>query len=138
MIGQLIADRYQVVEVLGSGKMANTYLTLDLCAGDRTKCVIKQFVPSHSDAKLQAAQRQLFAEEVASLKTLGAHAQIPQHLDDFEHQEKHYLIQEFIDGYPLTAELSLGKRWQASQVIQFLQDMLSLLVFVLDLTVDLC
>ena len=130
MIGQLIADRYQVVEVLGSGKMANTYLTLDLCAGDRTKCVIKQFVPSHSDAKLQAAQRQLFAEEVASLKTLGAHAQIPQHLDDFEHQEKHYLIQEFIDGYPLTAELSLGKRWQASQVIQFLQDMLSLLVFV--------
>ena len=130
MIGQLIAERYQVLEVLGSGKMANTYLTLDLHAGDRTKCVIKQFVPSHPDLKLQAAQRQLFAEEAASLKTLGAHDQIPQHLNNFEYQAEHYLIQEFIEGHPLTAELFCRARWQEPQVIQFLQEMLSVLAYV--------
>lgn len=130
MTGQLIADRYKVLKTLGAGSIANTYLTQDLQPSDRPTCVIKQLVTRHPDPKLLTAKKHLFAEEATSLQRLGEHSQIPQRLDYFEHQEATYLVEEFVDGHPLTQELAQGKRWPKSRVIQFLKDMLHLLTFV--------
>ncbi|MGF1523506.1 MAG: protein kinase [Leptolyngbyaceae cyanobacterium] len=129
MIGQLIGDRYEVIEILGSGNMANTYLTEDL-RRDRQRCVVKRLASSHPEPKLLEAKRQLFAREAASLETLGTHAQIPQLLDYVETSEECYLVQEFVDGYPVMEEIILGEQWTGSQVIQFLEEMLTLLAFV--------
>ncbi|MEM9005369.1 MAG: serine/threonine-protein kinase [Cyanobacteria bacterium P01_F01_bin.86] len=130
MIGQLIVDRYQVIEILRSGNTVNTYLALDLQSSDRSKCVIKHLIVSHPETKLWWAKKQLFKDESDSLQILGNHSQIPQHLSYIKYQEEYYLIQEFIDGNSLVKELSLGSRWQENQVVQFLKEMLRILEFV--------
>lgn len=130
MAGQLIGDRYRIIATLGSGNMANTYLAEDLNRPDGPRCVVKRLISHHFDPSLLAAKRQLFAKEAASLKALSGHSQIPSLFDYAEHVDECYLAEEFIEGHSLAGEISRGDRWQPSQVIQFLQDMLSLLMFV--------
>lgn len=130
MIGQVIGDRYRVIEVLGAGNIANTYLTEDLQDSDHKRCVVKRLIANHPDPKLIEAKKQLFVKEAASLEALGSHSQIPQLLSYFESLEECYLVQEFVDGYPLTSELAPGTQWSTPQVIQFLEEMLDLVTFV--------
>ena len=129
MLGQLIGDRYEIIEILGSGNMANTYLTEDL-GRDRQRCVVKRLNSSHPDPKMLEAKKQLFAREAASLHALGKHSQIPQRLAYVENSEDCYLVQEFVDGYPLMEGIIPGEQWTSFQVVQFLEEMLSLLAFV--------
>ncbi|MEL7316298.1 MAG: serine/threonine-protein kinase, partial [Cyanobacteria bacterium J06559_3] len=129
MIGQLIGDRYEVIEILGSGNMANTYLTEDL-QSDRQRCVVKRLAANHPEPNLLETKRQLFAREAASLEALGANDHIPQLLNYVEMSEECYLVQEFVDGYPLMEEIIAGEQWTSSQVIQLLEELLSLLTYV--------
>ncbi|MEM9002440.1 MAG: serine/threonine-protein kinase [Cyanobacteria bacterium P01_F01_bin.86] len=130
MIGQLIDNRYQVIEILGSGNMANTYLAEDLQTSDRSRCVVKRLVSNHPNPTLLEAKKQLFGKEAASLQALGYHDQIPRLFSYLENSQACYLVQEFVDGYPLTEEINRGDRWSACQVVRFLEDMLRLLMFV--------
>ena len=132
MVGQVIGDRYRVIEILGSGNIANTYLTEDLQLEDRQRCVVKRLIAKHPDPKLVEAKKHLFAKEATTLQALGSHDQIPQLLGYLEDSEECYLVQEFVDGYPLTGEITSGIRWSALHVIQFLEEMLGLLMFVHD------
>ena len=130
MIGQQITDRYQVLQTLKLGSITNTYLVKDLQGRDRHQCIIKQLVSSHAEPTVLSARKQLFAREVASLQRLGSHPQIPQYLNHFKHQSECYFVQEWIKGHSLATELASGRRWQESQVVQLLEDMLRLFVFV--------
>lgn len=130
MISQLIDNRYQILQVLGPGSMADTYLTRDLHTASHSVCVVKRLPLGYLDPEVLTAKRELFAREAACLKTLGFHRQIPQFLNYCEHQEECYLAQEFIDGYSLAEVLYPGRRWPVPRVIQFLDEMLGLLTFV--------
>lgn len=130
MLGQRIIDRYQVLQSLRLGNITNTYLAIDLAASDRPQCIVKQLVLDHIEPKLLAARKRLFAQEVVSLQTLDSHPQIPKYLNHFEHQSDGYLVQEFIEGHSLATEFVAGSRWQEPHIIQFLKEILSLLVFV--------
>lgn len=127
MIGQIIADRYQILKVLGSGNVAKTYLVRDLHHPDRVRCVVKHLVQNPSDPELSIVNRQLFTREIESLEALSDYTQVPRLIDYFEQGEDFYLVQEFIDGHSLAEELPMGAWWKVSRVLQFLEDMLTLL-----------
>lgn len=130
MVAPTVADRYQILRVLGSGNVTNTYLAKDLRHPDWTRCVIKQLIQAPPDPKLFDVNRQLFAREIDTLRILGAHSQVPSLLDAFEWAGGSYFVQEYIDGHSLAEELPKGAWWQVPRVIRFLEDMLNLLVFV--------
>lgn len=130
MIGNLLDQRYQVVEVLGQGGFGHTYTAKDTRRPGNPTCVVKLLKPAISDPDFLQTARRLFNSEAETLEKLGNHDQIPRLLAYFEENEEFYLVQEFIDGHPLSAELAPGQRWDESQVIQLLQEVLSILEFV--------
>jgi len=134
MIGKILQGRYQVVQTLGAGVFGETYVAVDIENPENPKCVVKQLkVTSFQPSYLQTL-RLRFLTETETLKHLGHHEQIPELLSCFEEHERFYLVQEFVEGHALTAELpidpNLGYVWSESEVIQFLQDVLSILDFV--------
>jgi WD40 repeat protein/tRNA A-37 threonylcarbamoyl transferase component Bud32 len=138
MLEQLLNGRYQIVEKLGQGGQAITYKAKDTKTFDQI-CVVKHLLPARSTDPTLSEQakhefweigKRLFAQEAEALAGLGYHPQIPRLLDQFVENREFYLVQEFIEGPPLSGELPPGKRWSENQVIQLLQEILSILDFV--------
>lgn len=134
MIGKILQGRYQVVQTLGAGVFGETYVAVDIENPENPKCVVKQLkVTSFQPSYLQTL-RLRFLTETETLKHLGHHEQIPELLSCFEEHERFYLVQEFVEGHALSAELpidlNLGYLWSESEVIEFLQDVLLILDFV--------
>jgi serine/threonine-protein kinase len=128
MIGQLLDGRYQVIQILGAGGFGQTYIALDTRRPGNPKCVVKYLKPIASNPGLLETARRLFKSEAETLEQLGNHDQIPRLL---AYQDKEfYLVQEFVQGHTLSGELNPGRRWEEREVIQMLQEVLSILEFV--------
>lgn len=125
----LLGARYQITAVLGVGGFGQTYLAEDTHL-EQVQCVIKQFKPTSQDPRFLETARRLFDTEVAMLRRLGQHPQIPDFLDFFEEAGEFYLVQEFIDGYALSYEFSTSGKLNETQAIAILQDVLTVLEFV--------
>ncbi|NJP08666.1 MAG: protein kinase [Leptolyngbyaceae cyanobacterium RU_5_1] len=122
--------RYQVVEILTARLWGRTYLAQDLRRPSQSECIIHHMkaipaIPNYTDVA-----RCLFAREAAMLEEFGTHAQIPELLACFEDNYGFYVVQEFIVGHPLDAELQPGMRWSPEQVIGLLQEALEPLAFI--------
>ena len=130
MIGQLLDGRYQVIQVLGAGGFGQTYIAKDTRRPGNPTCVVKHLKPASSDPNFLEVARRMFTSEAETLERLGYHDQIPRLLAYFEHNQEFYLVQEFIEGHPLSAELRPGQHWEESLVIQMLQEVLGILEFV--------
>jgi serine/threonine protein kinase len=134
MIGKVLQGRYQIVQNLGAGVFGQTYIAVDIDHPENPKCVVKQLKVTGSQPSYLDTLRLRFLTETETLKQLGHHNQIPELLGCFEENERFYLVQEFIEGHALTAELPMGqewgKLWSESEVIQFLNDVLEILEFV--------
>ncbi|MGD1715893.1 AAA-like domain-containing protein [Dapis sp. BLCC M172] len=129
LIGQILRQRYQVLEKLGKGGgFGETYLAedLDIPQIPKPRCVVKRLKPTQKNAKVKS----LFEQEARTLNKLGTHEQIPTLYAYFEHDDEFYLVQELIDGNDLTKEINHG--WNESKVIEFLAEILELLIFVHD------
>lgn len=125
-----LGGRYKVISQLGVGGFGRTFLAEDLHLPGHPRCVVKQLKPQiRSDDTLQMARR-CFNTEAQVLYQLGIHDQIPRLLAHFEDHQEFYLAQEFIEGQPLTKELTEGKPWSENQVVYFLKDVLQVLTFV--------
>ncbi|MEM8546038.1 MAG: CHASE2 domain-containing protein, partial [Cyanobacteria bacterium P01_H01_bin.119] len=137
MLGTRLANRYHILRSLGSGGFGQTYLARDdtgTAAQTPTSplCVVKQLKPASGDSDFLKVARRLFETEVKTLKKLGKHDRIPQLLDSFEDGADFYLVQEFIEGTPLSRELKQRDRFDESDVIALLEDVLPLLKIVHD------
>ena len=130
MIGTLLDQRYQVVEVLGQGGFGHTYIAQDTRRPGNPTCVVKHLKPAAGDPDFLQIARRLFNSEAETLEKLGTHDQIPRLLAYFEENHEFYLVEEFVAGHPLSAELPPGQQWNESQVIQLLSEVLSILEFV--------
>lgn len=130
MIGQLLAGHYRVLEVLGAGGFGQTYITEDLHLPGNPKCVLKHLKPASSDRTLLDIARNFFEKEAVVLQQLGNHDRIPRLLAYFEEQQEFYLVQEYVAGHPLSKELTKGTKWSEAQVIELLQEILDVLVFI--------
>lgn len=130
MFSQLLGERYQVVQVLSQGIFCQTYIAQDIYSSDCSTCVVKHFLPSNKCPIPVEIRRRLFIRETEALKKLGNYNLVPNLLTHFEDNLEFYLVQEFIDGHPLSVELPLGKRWLEREVFQLLVEVLEILNFV--------
>jgi serine/threonine protein kinase len=134
MIGKVLQGRYQILQTLGTGVFGQTYVAVDIETRDNPKCVVKQIKVTSSQPTYLQTLRLHFLAESETLKYLGHHEQIPQLIACFEENERFYLVQEFVEGHALTAELPTQENveyiWTESEVVEFLQDVLGILKFV--------
>jgi len=121
-----LAGRYQIIQELGGGAFAVTYLAKDDMQPSKPFCVVKQLRPIYTNAQVLG----LFEKEAVILEKLGIHPQIPTLLAHFQENDKFYIIQEYIDGHDLSTEIFAGKRLSEGYVIKLLQDILEALAFV--------
>ncbi|AFY36014.1 serine/threonine-protein kinase [Calothrix sp. PCC 7507] len=130
LISKLLGERYQVVQVLSQGAFCQTYMVKDTNLADSPVCIVKHFLPSDRYSIPVEIRRRLFKREVAALEKLSNYDLVPHLLAHFEDNFEFYLVQEFIEGHLLGAELSPGYGWTESKVIQMLQEVLDILDFV--------
>lgn len=129
MIGKLLDHRYQVIRVLAMGGFGQTYIAQDTRRPGNPICVVKHLKPG-TDPRVFDTAKRLFNSEAETLEKLGNHDQIPRLLAYFDENQEFYLVQEYIEGHTLAEELIPGKRWNESQVIQLLHEVLEVLEFV--------
>ncbi|WP_448379735.1 protein kinase domain-containing protein [Gloeomargarita sp.] len=125
----LIRGRYALERILAAGSFCTTYLGRDTQRPGEPRCVIKQLQVHPHDPQVLATARRLFATEAATLERLGRHDQIPLLLAYVEENEAFYIIQDFIEGQPLSRELGPGKLWAEQDVVWLLWELLMILDF---------
>lgn len=127
----LLNHRYKVTKKLALGGFGLTYLAEDIQRPGNPICVVKQLRPARSDQQFLNIAKRLFKTEAENLELLGRrHNQIPLLLAYFEENHQFYLVQEYIEGQPLDKEIVPGTRWEETQVLKFLKEVLQILVFV--------
>ncbi len=130
MLGRLLDGRYQVFQLLGAGGFCQTYLAENTCQPGNPTCVVKHLLPTSDRVDSLQKQRLLLTREAQALQKLGDYDQVPQLYAHFEENNEFYLVQEFIEGHLLSAELLPGYCWSESQVVHLLQEVLGILEFV--------
>ncbi|MEW6498220.1 MAG: serine/threonine-protein kinase [Cyanobacteriota bacterium] len=132
----LLQERYRALQLIGQGGFGRTFLAVDENHPSKPHCVIKQFfplgvggVPVQGISNTQKASK-LFEQEAVRLEELGTHPQIPQFLDHFEEGNRHYLVQEFIDGPNLAQVLKTEGVFSEQQIRDLLHSLLSVIEFI--------
>lgn len=121
----ILCKNYKIIKLLSTGEFSNTYLTEYLDLPNNPQRIVKQLNSNCSDEA-----RGLFTREARVLSQLNRHPQIPTLFDYFEEDGDFYLVHEYIEGHSLSEELIEGKPWNESQVIDLLNEILDILVFV--------
>lgn len=95
--GEIIKGRYKIKNPIGYGGFGETYLVEDIQLPGCYR-VIKYLSYRSTDLKTWNTVIKMFRDEAAILRVLGNHPQIPQLYDDFEENQRLYLVQEYIQG----------------------------------------
>ncbi|MEH2070888.1 MAG: serine/threonine-protein kinase [Nostoc sp.] len=131
IIRKILRNRFEIIKQLGSGGSGDTYLARDLDLPGRPHCVVKHFHPKDTNPNVSKIAKKLFDREAEVLYQLGNdHDQIPRLFAHFHENRDFYLVQEYIDGHPLTQEIIPGQCQSENAVLILLKDILEVLVFV--------
>ncbi|MEL6899772.1 MAG: tetratricopeptide repeat protein [Cyanobacteria bacterium J06606_4] len=125
----LINHRYRIIKPLAEGGFGKTFLVEDTQMPSRRHCVIKQLKPMTDRPEVFQVVQQRFGREAAVLESLGkGHRQIPDLYAYFEAGGQFYLVQEWMEGSPLSA-LS-QQAWPEARVRSLLKSLLEVLTHV--------
>ncbi len=133
----LLRERYRAIKVLGQGGFGRTFFAVDEDKPSKPRCVIKQFFPAGAGlmpvqgTNYDTKAAELFEQEAIRLDELGKHPQIPELLAYFTHDNRQYLVQEFIEGQNLAEVLKEGAFTEA-QIRDLLNNLLPVLEFIHD------
>ncbi|MGK7901216.1 MAG: CHASE2 domain-containing protein [Hormoscilla sp.] len=127
---KLLRGRYQILEIIGCGGFARTYLAADTQRPNHPQCVIKHLMPARAEPKFLQVARRLFHTEAEILEVLGRHDRIPQLLAYFEENQEFYLVEELICGNHLSNEMPSSKQIPEKEVIDWLTQLLEIITFI--------
>ena len=131
LVGRTLRNRYNILQVLGSGGFGDTYLAQDIDLPSHPKCVVKQLKPKDTNPQVLPIAKSLFEREAEYLYKLGnSHPQIPKLFAHFEENGEFYLVEEFVDGYSLAEEVRIGQQLSETATIALLVEILEVLAFV--------
>ena len=106
--GVVLVDRYQIQDVIGIGGMGSVYRARDLHFPNVIKLVaVKEMINQAPDPLVRQTIVKNFEREANILVTLN-HPSIPKIYDFFTHDERSYLVLEYINGKDLEAILRLS------------------------------
>jgi serine/threonine protein kinase/Tfp pilus assembly protein PilF len=128
-MGKLLGGHYQFIQVLGSTDFSQTYLAADVRITGHPKCVVKRYPFQSANSRSLQFMLNLFYQKAKILEEIAKHDKIPKILNYFSDRDAFYLVQEFVPGHPLTAEMQPGYCLPESQVVYFLQEILEILAF---------
>lgn len=128
MMGQILRSRYKIIQELiqelPADELRKVYLAEDIDQQPlpRRYIVRQFFVPT-----MQKEIGRLFREAVGKIFQLANyHSQIPDIIDYFEDERSLYLVEEAIEGHPLSALLQVGQPWSEADTVKLLQEILAL------------
>jgi serine/threonine protein kinase len=123
--GYLLRNRYRIEKALAAGGFGETYLAIDLDYPGQPQVVVKHLKPAAQDPDTLKIAARLFEAEAKALAEMGRESdRLPTLYAYFQEQGQFYLVQEFIAGRTLTAELA-GKSRSESETLAVLQGILS-------------
>ncbi len=130
--GDLIANRYEIIKIIGRGSIGITYMAEDLQL--QQKVAIKVvFLTDVKDWKIL----ELFEREAKVLANLD-HPAIPQYIDYFEekinNQSYFCLVQELIDGESLSTLVENGRKFTEAEIKNIAIQCLEILEYLHNLT----
>jgi outer membrane protein assembly factor BamB/tRNA A-37 threonylcarbamoyl transferase component Bud32 len=99
--GNILQGRYLIQEVVGVGGMGSVYRARDLHFPNVVKLVaVKEMINQARDLQVRQTIVSNFEREANILATLN-HASIPRIFDYFSHEERSYLVLEYVNGHDL-------------------------------------
>jgi serine/threonine protein kinase len=125
----LLRGRYRILQPLGGGGFARTYLAEDVDKLDE-QCVVKQLAPQTQGSWSRKKVIELFQQEAKRLQQLGEHPQIPTLYAYFKEDDYLYLVQQFIQGHNLLQELKFQGVFDETRIRSLLLDLLPVLATV--------
>jgi ABC-type branched-subunit amino acid transport system substrate-binding protein/tRNA A-37 threonylcarbamoyl transferase component Bud32 len=128
-IGDILHESYKILALLGQGGFAKTYTAAQINKPNHPLCVVKEIpFPSSEDPRVLEMGRKRFETEASSLRRLGKNSRIPELFDRFEANDHfYYLVQEYVEGHPLSQELTADDRWNEKKTVAFLREVLEIL-----------
>jgi tetratricopeptide (TPR) repeat protein len=131
MMSQLLDARYQVVQLLGTNAVEESYLAEDTNNLDSGYCAIKKLKVLNSSEQIGTNLSKLFISEAEKLRKLAQfNPQVQKLVAYFEAEKELYLVQEYVVGNPLSEEVFIGKQLHENRVIDILLEVLETLAFV--------
>ena len=127
-LGHLLDDRYQVKKLLGIGGMGRVYLANDTRLANRPVAVKEMLI---GDGAQERKAIEDFHREASVLARLS-HPSIPQIIDYFSEQGRHYLVMEYVAGGDLQHrlnELGADARMAEASVVEMARELLNVLQF---------
>jgi WD40 repeat protein len=125
-----LRDRYLAVQPIGQGGFGRTFKAIDEDKPSKPFCVIKQFFPQIEGATAAQKAAELFTQEASALEQLD-YQNIPKLLAYFITPDgRQYLVQEFIDGQNLEAELKSQGVFDPEQIWELLTTILPTLDYI--------
>lgn len=131
--GSVLINRYLIQDVIGVGGMGSVYRARDLHFPNVVKLVaVKEMINQARDEQVRQTIVQNFEREANILATLN-HPSIPRIFDYFSHEQRSYLVEEFINGQdleellnaspgPLSEEQVLSWAIELCDVLQYLHN----------------
>ncbi|MGC1246336.1 MAG: serine/threonine-protein kinase, partial [Spirulinaceae cyanobacterium] len=128
---QTLENRYQIIRPLGTGGFGDTFLAEDTYMPSGRRCVIKQLKPLSNNPQVYQLAKERFQREAVILEELGeGHTRIPRLYAYFENAGQFYLVQEYIEGATITAQVQNGGILSESSVREILLEILPVLDYV--------
>jgi serine/threonine protein kinase len=125
----LIRERYQIIEKLGQGGMAAVYKVKDLEKRGALRAIKEMSQAALKDGEREQAIANFHAE--ADLLRGLDHPGLPKFYEQFEQEDRYYLVMEFIDGETLESrqEKAGNKPLPEAEVMDWARQLCSVLTY---------